>query len=423
MTAPRTLLIVTCHFPPSAASGSFRMLGFARHLPRHGWRASVVAPPSLPWEPVDPGLAARVPPETTVYPAAYPSNRPARKLAPFWCWLPGAMRACRQALADVRPDAVLTSGPPHQAHWIGWWLKRRFGVPWIADFRDPWTPGVRLERGHDLGSLSARTQERLVLKWADAAIANTPGACRVLRAAYPRLRSKFVTITNGYDPEAFADFAPPPPVNGRRLRLVHTGAIYLGRDPSPVLDAVRSLADTGRADLEVAFLGPPPESDLDLEAEAQRRSIGDRVEVVGQVPYARCLAEMAAADILLLMDSPGRTSGVPAKLYEYLGAGRPVLALGAATEDLAWVLRESGLPHRTVPPGNAEATAEALDDLAAQVGASDPRRDPPRRFTRAATAGQLAALLDRLVGAGGGGGKSREPRAKGRESRVESQVP
>jgi hypothetical protein len=72
--ALRSVLLLTYHFPPSSASGSFRMLGFARHLPRHGWRAAVVAPPSLPWEPVDAELSERVPPETAVYHVPSPLN-------------------------------------------------------------------------------------------------------------------------------------------------------------------------------------------------------------------------------------------------------------------------------------------------------------------------------------------------------------
>src|SRR5205814_10190794 len=93
-----TLLMLTYHFPPSAAVGSFRMLGFARHLPKFGWRTVVVAPPSLPWEPDDPALAARVPAETVVYPVPYPKRAPKvlRWMAPFSAWLPYARAAARQ---------------------------------------------------------------------------------------------------------------------------------------------------------------------------------------------------------------------------------------------------------------------------------------------------------------------------------------
>jgi glycosyltransferase involved in cell wall biosynthesis len=400
----RCVLLLTYHFPPSSASGSFRLLGFARHLPRHGWRAAVVAPPGLPWEPTDAELSKRLPPETTVEHVPYRPGRLASRLAPFACWLPAAARACRKVIEVHRPEAVLTSGPPHLIHGLGLWAKRRFGLPWVADFRDPWFPEGRLERGSDLASRWVDTQERAVMRAADAVVANAPGACRALREAYPALREKFVTLPNGYDREDFAALAPVPrrPA-GAPLRVVHTGAIYVGRDPRPVLDAVHLLDVAGQLpDAEVAFYGPPPEGGLDLAAEAAARGLSGRVEVGGQVPYDRALREMAGADVLLLMDTPGRTVGVPAKLYEYIGAGRPVLALGEAGGDLADVLGRGGVPHRIVPPGDAPAAAHALAELAAEARApAPPARDV---FSREAITGRLAALLDRCAGAAGQGG-------------------
>jgi glycosyltransferase involved in cell wall biosynthesis len=409
----RNVLILTYHFPPSSASGSFRLLGFARHLPKHGWRATVVAPPTLPWEPVDHALLEKLPAETRVYPAPYLSSRVVRKLVPVSGWLPRAWRACRRAVAEQRPEALLTSGPPHQVHWLGLWLKRRYGLPWVADFRDPWYPEGRTDRGRDLASWRVALQERAVVHAADAVVANAPGAARLLRRAYPGLRSKVVTLPNGYDREAFDGFERPVPPAGRRPRVVHAGAIYAGRDPRPFLDAVRALGADGRLAPEAAFFGPPSEAGLNLADEVRRRGLADRIEVHGQVPYARCLREMAAADILLLMDSPGRTVGVPAKLYEYLGAGRPVLALGEPEGDLAWVLRQSGVPYRIAPPGDATAVATALLDLAGALRASAGRAAADlHRFSREAIAGRLAALLGRCA-AGDGEGQGGEPGPSG----------
>ena len=139
--ADRKLLILTYHFPPSAASGSFRMIGFARHLPDFGWQAVVVAPPRTPWEPTDEALLDRVPPETAVYRIPYPGGwitKPIRKFFPVGIWLPPAAVGCYRAIRAHRPDAVVTSGPPHTIHLLGRHLHRRFGLPWVADFRDPW---------------------------------------------------------------------------------------------------------------------------------------------------------------------------------------------------------------------------------------------------------------------------------------------
>jgi glycosyltransferase involved in cell wall biosynthesis len=414
----RSVLILTYHFPPSSASGSFRMLGFARHLPRHGWRAVVVAPPSLPWEPVDAGLSGRVPPETAVYQVPYIRSKVVRKLAMYAGWLPAAARGCAEAIAEQRPEALLTSGPPHQVHWLGLWLKRRYGLPWLADFRDPWYPEGWLDRGRGLASWQVGAQEAVLVRSADTVIANAPNACKALRDAYPRHRAKFVTLPNGYDREAFEALpaASPARPRGGPLRVVHAGAIYVGRDPRPFLDAVRSL--TPRLPLEVSFFGPAPESGLDLAGEVRARGLDGVVTVGGQVSYARALREMAGADVLLLMDTPGRRVGVPAKLYEYIGAGRPVLALGERGGDLAQVLEQSGLPHRIAPPGDPTAIARALAELAPEAEAVLPPRANPHRFSREAIAGRLAALLDRSAGpdTGRDGARECDPARAGAEA-------
>src|SRR5271157_1053610 len=108
----RRLLMVTYHFPPSSAVGGHRLLGFCRHLPSLGWSCSVVAPPGLPWEPVDPELTRRVPAETSVYYACFPDGwayKPVRWCAGWASWFPWAWPALRRAIREHRPDAVLTS--------------------------------------------------------------------------------------------------------------------------------------------------------------------------------------------------------------------------------------------------------------------------------------------------------------------------
>ncbi|MFO0951491.1 MAG: glycosyltransferase family 4 protein [Isosphaeraceae bacterium] len=396
---PRNVLMLTYHFPPSAASGSFRLLGFARHLPSHGWRTTVVAPPSLPWEPVDQGLADRVPAGTTVYHVPYMKWRVTRLLAAGWGWLIPAAKACARAVREQRPDAVLTSGPPHEIHLLGLWLKKRYGLPWAADFRDPWFARGLKARGRDFASRRVDVQEAAVMRGADAVIANAPGACRLLQDAYPQHRSKFLTLPNGYDREEFETLDGPPSPEGRPLRLVHTGAIYFQRDPRPVLDALKSLTESGRTDLAIDFYGPPPECGLDLADAVRQRGLAERVVIAGQVPYARCLRAMASADVLMLMDSPGRKVGVPAKLYEYIGAGRPVLALGERGGDLERVLMQGGVPFRIAPPDDAPAIAEALAGLAEGVrtGERGEQGGDPHRFSRETLAGRLAGVLDRCV--------------------------
>jgi glycosyltransferase involved in cell wall biosynthesis len=396
--------MLTYHFPPSAASGAFRLLGFAEHLPRFGWQCVVVAPPSLPWEATDRALLERVPPETALCYVDYPSRWPWKPLTRFFpggAWLPFAATACYRAIRRYRPDAVLSSGPAHHIHLLGRHLHRWLGLPWVADFRDPWVAGDRSPMTWEVRGWEKRA-EPSVMREADALILNTPGARDLLQEAYPQHAAKMTSITNGYDPEPF-EIDSVPPLSGATIEIVHTGVVYANRSPGPFLDAVRGLetAATAGRDLRIRFIGEfSDQSKKDEIVDKVRGGLNASVTVEGRVPYLQSVRAMIDADVLLLLDSPRRRTGVPAKLYEYIGAGRPILALAEHESDVAWVLRESGLPHRVAPPLDPEAIRRAFAELLRDPAISccgAPNRPRPARFARRHLAGELAALLDSLV--------------------------
>jgi hypothetical protein len=397
----KKILLITYHFPPSAASGAFRLLGFARHLPTCGWQPIVVAPPTLPWEPVDEQLTEQISAEVIAVPVPYPSASPRllRKFAQNLIWLPLAWSACARAVAEHQPDAILTSGPPHCVHALGYFLQQDTGLPWVADFRDPWiSDGTGRRRG--LLDVWALSWERSVFERADLILANAPNACRLFQKTYPAHAGKVVTLTNGFDPRP----SPlPRPFIDSCIRLLHAGEIYAGRDPSPLFSAIArlNLRDDARP-LRVDIIGRC-ESQLPPH---------DFVVWQGQRGYGETLDAMAQADILVLFDSPGRKIGVPAKLYEYLGAGRPILALAENDGDVATILRQSGIAHRIAPPRDEAAIAGALMNLEDEVyrGARFQRAGsvrgqngtlqtcPTEQFTRASLARVLASHFDRLTG-------------------------
>jgi glycosyltransferase involved in cell wall biosynthesis len=405
MSSLRKALIVTYHFPPSAASGAFRMLGFARYLPRFGWQPVVVAPPRMPLEPVDSRLLEQVPSGTPVYPVPFPEGRALKVVSRFArkaTWLPFALRACSRAIREHCPEALFTSSPPHGVHVLGAYLRRRYKIPWVADFRDPWGWTRPTGQRRSLFGRCEAFWERTVLQGADAIVANAPLAGEDIRAVYPQHARKLHVITNGYDPEAFPAEPRPLPGEGPLLRLVHTGEVYLGRDPRPLLDALKELQHEGYPRLpsvRVRFLGRDKDAGFDFNAAIQERGLTDLVERGGQVPYQQALVELVGADVLLLLDSPGRRSGVPAKLYEYIGAQRPILALAEGEGDLARILRESGLLYRVAPPTDPRAIKGALVELieALKKGVAPPTKEQISRFTREGMAERLAQLLDRVT--------------------------
>ncbi|MCI0642798.1 MAG: glycosyltransferase [Gemmataceae bacterium] len=402
----RTLLLATFHFPPSAAVAVHRMLGFARYLPKFGWRLVVVAPPHVPGEPEDAALMQQIPPETTVIRVSFPRgmwSKVVGKFAPLGRWIPSATQACARAVREYRPDALLTSSPPSCIHYLGLYLKMRFDIPWVASFRDPWITNRGFGLPLNPWERIEAPMEAKVFGRADAVVANTPLNLEGLHRAYPHLCRKMTAITNGFDPERFPQRnvgGHSNPSNGERLTILHAGELYSGRDPRPVLDALRDIEAGGNGSpdkphFRLEFLGRATEAIFDLPGEVRRRVLDQIVSLTSQAPYAQALERMVAADILLLIHSPGFKVGVPAKLYEYLGAGRPVLALAEPDGDIAWVLKTSGVPHRIVPPHDAAKIKQALLELGRELRAGAALSPASTRlFTREHMARQMAQCLD-----------------------------
>lgn len=406
--ANRKVLLATYYFPPCGAVAVHRMLGLARYLPRFGWDPVIVAPPTARFEVEDPSLLERVPPETTVVRVPFPTGflpKLRERFDPLSSWLSPAYDACKQVLRDQPIEAVMTSGPPHCIQRLGMKLKKRTGLPWAVCLRDPWHAN-RLE-GHELPfpfrNIEAR-REASAFARADLIIANTPIMRHGIVSTYPDTADKTIVAPNGFDPEMFPKTEPRRTPD--KITLVHAGEIYFGRDPRPLLDALAEHKQhpvPGLPPIEMKFLGRNTIEELDLEQEIRIRDLSDRVTNLGVVPYSQALDALTAADILVLLHTPGYRMSVPAKLYEYLGARRPILALAEPEGDIDWVLQSSEVPHRIASPTDAGAIRTALFHLAHQLVRNEltmPSDDKLFRFSREGMASAVASGLDWALAGG-----------------------
>jgi len=306
-----------------------------------------------------------------------------------------------RAIRERKPDVILTSGPPHVVHFLGWDAKKRFRLPWVVDCRDPWvtTSDVRPPTG--MKAVYERFWERRVFARADAIVTNAPHA----REKTGRGAARATPPASTPSPTATTRTSSPPrrPAPPARSASSTPAKLYAGRDPRPILDAVAGIVPGSVPPFRFEFLGRTEYAKgADLAAEARLRGLSESIVCRGQVTYRQTLDEMAGADVLLLMDTLNRHIGVPAKLYEYLGAGRPVLATGESGGDLAAVLGQSGVPFRIARPDDPAAIRSAVVDLVNGVAnhSLPPVCDDSRlRFTREALAGRLARLFDSLRGA------------------------
>jgi glycosyltransferase involved in cell wall biosynthesis len=402
------LLLITPFFPPSAASGSFRALGFAKHLPKFGWKVTVVASGPRPWESVDGHLVKQIPWETDVHYVDFPLDR----LRQFWpralqklkikgytdVWNAQALQECQSIIRASRPDAVITTGPPHNVHLIGRQLQAKYDLPWVADFRDPWCSWGSETPYASNNFLLERHWERSVFNSADLIVANTGNSAEMFRSVFPYAANRIEAVPNGYDPIS-PEARKYSNIESGPFILLHTGSVYAGRNPRPIADALREIDKANCLQGKRAILRMVGHClDESLKADIESRGLNSWVEFVKPVSYAAALQEMLAASVLVLLDSPGRRIGVPAKLYEYIGTGRPILALARDDSDTAIILRQCGVSHAIVPDWNnimgiQIAVAQLLSDR------TDSTVETPaiENLTREAQAGRLSKLLEKTL--------------------------
>jgi glycosyltransferase involved in cell wall biosynthesis len=284
--------------------------------------------------------------------------------------LPALLRSLRILRRGV--DLIYTSGPPHSAHLVGLGLKWLTGVRWAAEFRDPWTDNAVRPRYAVSGTAFAiqRWMERKTLAGADQIIAVSDAAGRLFEAKTERLASReIVVVRNGIE-----QLEPPADLSPRQgpIQIVYLGGLYHGRDPRPFLEALAVLRDRGArglANLRVDFYGDCRRyRGIAVEAVVRDLGLASIVQIHDAVHRSAVPALMANADLLLLL-AQQQPVQVPAKLYEYLAARRPILAFADADGETAEMLRQAG-GHALVP---ATATAEAVIPIVEQAiaGARD----------------------------------------------------
>ena len=306
-----------------------------------------------------------------------------------------------QMIRRHRPSALWSTFPIATAHVIGAELQRRSGLPWVADFRDPmvqpahpYQPEVRQRH---------RLIEAEVLRHASLALFTTAGAAADCVARHPGQGDRIGTLENGYDEAAFAlaeqraATRPRPPA--APAVLLHSGIVYPDeRDPRSLFAALRLLHDEGSVrpgSFVLRLRAAVHESEIRALAHAE--GVEDYVELAPPIGYVDALAEMLTVDALLLLQAGNCNQQVPAKLYEYLRAGRPILALTDAAGDTALALRAAGVSRLAALDSVAAIAALLRHHLATGGPDLRPTRQAVAQASRRARAQELARRLDTLV--------------------------
>jgi glycosyltransferase involved in cell wall biosynthesis len=376
------VLLVSMYFPPAGGGGVQRPLKLATHLPELGVETHVLAPDDPRWLHRD---DVPVPDKAIVHRVRYvgPSGRKLaedlhgvtglrrgvvharalgrRLLVPDEnvTWNLTADRAAIRLIKREAIDVVITTSPPASVHLVGAVAKRATGVSWVADLRDSLVAHPHRRAESWLVRAKEWTAERVarhVARRADGIVAVSEAIADEARALEPR--GPVTTIANGSD---FDDFDGLEYRRGERFRITHTGSFFGKRDPRPFLTA---LARSG-LDVEARFVGDFRSAD---RAWARERGLDDRLQLLPYAPRREALMLQRDSDALLLLipEAAGRGRGVlSGKVFEYLAAERPILALVPPDGAAADLIRETGAGV-VVAPEDVDGIRDALTALEAR---------------------------------------------------------
>lgn len=421
----KRVLMIIPFFPPMAGGGVYRPLSFVKYLGRHGWHPTVIAPRGDAFWIRDEGLVEQVPDECEVIRtdtlsgqsllarlrgrSAAPQRRSSRRfglvrrtaaamLMPdtYRGWKPYAVRAARRAVAGGHFDAVYSTSPPETSHLVGRDIHRESGLPWVADFRDPWMNLYLLRPPTPAHAWLHRRMERSVCRRAHVVV-TTRWHEHLLRTRYPG--ADVTRIANGYDGAEAEAVAATGPGDGP-MRFTHAGMLTQNRSAVPFLRGLRRFLHArpdAAGDIDVLFLGAREDEN---ERAANGLGLGDVVRFEDTRAHGETLQIERSSHILLLIKhvNPDYDGLIPGKLYEYVGLRRPILALapdGEAADIIAGLGRgEVARPQDEA--GVAGAIGRMYDAWRAGSLDENYRLDQRADMTREHHAATMARLLERI---------------------------
>ncbi len=428
----KRVLIITYYWPPSGGSGVQRWVKFAKYLPSEGWQPVIYTPENPDLTAVDHTLGAEVPPEAevirrpinepykyyrrlvgrkddtekTVTPISSGEKTLTQKVSLFvrgnvfvpdprvW-WVRPSVRFLKKYLGEHPVDAIITTGPPQSMHLIGEKLHKATGIPWIPDFRDPWTRMYYLKHLPITGPVWKKhlRMEQGVLDNATRVLTVTP----LVQEDYAaRTATPVEMITNGYDE---VDFGGAPEPDGL-FNITHTGLFASDGNP---LGLWKVLGDKVSADREFAqkfrlrLVGK-----VDAEVYDAIRGAGLEQNVVnlGYLDHPGAVKEQKSATILILplRNDPDYSIILPGKLFEYLASRRPVLGIGQEDGAMARVIadcRAGGVFNWDNLLGISSFVDKAWEEF--KNGGVPPVDGDIEQYTRRNLTKKLASLLNDIV--------------------------
>jgi len=373
----KKVLIITYYWPPSGGAGVQRWLKFVKYLRGFGWEPVVYTPENPEAPAIDLSLEKDIPKDLTVLKtkiwepynlyksfigqkkdekinAGFLSEKKKTGLAKkisVWIrgnwfipdarkfWIKPSVKFLSEYLKKNPVNAMVSTGPPHSMHLIALGLKRKLNIPWLADFRDPWTnidfyDKLKLTKSSDE---KHKKLELEVLKNANKVAVVSWNWAKDFEKIFKR---KYDVITNGFDED---DFLSGSPVPDSSFSISHIGAMNKDRNPHEFWKALKELSNENESlkkDLKLRLIG---KNDISVIESIEQNGLKEFTETIPYLPHSEVLKQICTSQILLLPlnDTPNTLGIIPGKIFEYLAAKRPIFAIGNENGDSARIIREA----------------------------------------------------------------------------------
>ena len=369
----KVALVITYYWPPAGGPGVQRWLKFVKYFREFGVEPIVYVPENPSYPLVDENFTREVPDDITIlkHPIKEPyefakllsrkktkdissgiitkENPSALEKLMLYVrgnyfipdarvgWVKPSEKFLSEFLTKNSVDVLITTGPPHSVHLIGMALKESFGMQWIADFRDPWTT-IHYHKSLRLTEASQKKHKKLekdVLDGADVVVVTSPTTKKEFSKV---TETPIEVITNGYDVSEEIEVSLD-----REFSMAHIGSLLGGRNPQilwKVLSEISREVEGFQSDLKLRFAGAISD---EVKASLMKFDLDKHAEFLGYISHQEALKLQRKSQLLLLIeiDSVATRAIIPGKLFEYLSAERPIIALGPEGSDIAPILSDT----------------------------------------------------------------------------------
>lgn len=431
----KRVLIITYYWPPAGGSGVQRWVKFVKYLREFGWEPIIYTPSNPEFPEIDYSLESEIPHDLTILkqPIWEPysfykkfvginkdsrlktgivqekkNNSLAHKIS-VWIrgnffipdarkfWIQPSVNFLTGYLSRNQIDAIVTNGTPHSLHLIGLGLKERFNIPWLADFRDPWT---NIDFFDDLlltpwADKRHRALEKQVLKTANCVTVTTPGTRDDFLNICPE--ANVHSVTNGFDTSDFEEIDVEP---DEKFVLAHIGVLTPSRNRPFFWKLLKELTEEIPEFAHHFRLRLIGGVDVSIIQELEKLELNSLVEVKDYIPHKEIIKELKKARLLLLMirDAQNQDTIIPGKVFEYVASGRPVISIGPRMSDSAKILNLAKVGSTFSEQEKDELKTEIIRQFQLFLQNTPPGIEATNidQFSRHSLTGKMAQLLDSI---------------------------